>query len=74
MQMTNPDEILAGYVDKPSLALALKKSERTIDRWRGAPDGLPHTMIGATVLFRIESVRGWLARRERHRNPRRTTR
>ena len=71
--MTNPDEVLAGYVDKPALAKAFKKSERTIDRWRNQPDGLPYTTAGATVLFDVSVARGWLKSRMTRPNRRRAS-
>ena len=65
-------EALNGYLTKTALAKEFGVSERTIDRWRNQPDGLPFTTAGATVLFNIVSVRKWLAKRERHPNRRRT--
>ncbi|MGB8104446.1 MAG: helix-turn-helix domain-containing protein [Pseudolabrys sp.] len=64
-------EALNGYLTKTALAKEFGVSERTIDRWRNQPNGLPFTTAGATVLFNIASVRKWLDKRERHPNKRR---
>lgn len=63
--------ILEGYVDRASLAVGFGVSSRTISRWMNQPDGLPYTQIGGRVLFRVQGVREWLARRERQPNKRR---
>ena len=68
----DPAAALAGYLTKTALSKEFGVSERTIDRWRSQPDGLPYTSAGATVLFNIVSVRKWLDKRERHPNRRRT--
>jgi hypothetical protein len=64
-------EALRGYLTKAALSKEFGVSERTIDRWRNQPNGLPETTAGATVLFNVVSVRNWLDRRERHPNRRR---
>src|SRR4029453_10609905 len=65
-------EALRDYLTKAALAKVFGVSERTLDRWRNAPNGLPFATAGATVLFNIVSVRKWLAKRERHPNRRRS--
>jgi hypothetical protein len=57
--------ILDGYVTRQQLADCLRKSERTIDRWEWLRIGPPRTVIGKTILYRTDSVRQWLAGRER---------
>lgn len=64
-------EALRGYLTKAALAKEFRVSERTLDRWRSAPNGLPFTTAGATVLFNVVSVRKWLDARERRPNRRR---
>jgi hypothetical protein len=64
-------EALRGYLTKAALSKEFGVSERTIDRWRNQPNGIPYTTAGATVLFNVPSVRKWLAKRERHPNRRR---
>jgi hypothetical protein len=66
--------ILAGYVDRPSLAQELRVSERTIARYENLPDGLPNTVLGGRKLYRIEAVQAWIAARETRPNPVRTPR
>jgi hypothetical protein len=64
-------EALRGYLTKAALSKEFGVSERTIDRWRNQPNGIPYTTAGATVLFNVVSVRKWLAKRERYPNRRR---
>jgi hypothetical protein len=64
--MTN---ILEGYVDRPALAQQLGVSWRTIHRYENLPDGLPSLMIGGRRMYKLDSVRAWLERRERKPNP-----
>jgi phage terminase Nu1 subunit (DNA packaging protein) len=67
----SPAELIADYVDRASLAEALKVSPRTISRYENQPDGLPSLLIGGRKHYRMESVRKWLDRREQHPNRRR---
>ena len=64
--MTN---VLEGYVDRPALAQQLGVSWRTIHRYENQPDGLPSLMIGGRRMYKLDSVRAWLERRERKPNP-----
>jgi excisionase family DNA binding protein len=57
--------LLAGYVDRDELAKIFNVSPRTICRWASRADSLPHIKLGARTLFNLESVRTWLAKRER---------
>lgn len=63
--------ILAGYVDRPTLANELRVAERTIARYENLPNGLPHTTLGGRKLYRVEAVMAWIAAREKRPNPRR---
>lgn len=56
--------ILDGYVTREELASSLRKHVRTIDRWDQERIGPPKTMMGKTILYRVSSVRDWLASRE----------
>jgi hypothetical protein len=69
--LANAGEALRGYLTKAALAKEFRVSERTLDRWRRAPNGLPFTTAGSTVLFSVASVRDWLSSRERRPNRRR---
>jgi len=63
---------LDGYLPRSDLADALGGiSPRTIARYERQADGLPHTTVGGKKYYRVDSVRAWLASRERKPNPRR---
>lgn len=61
----NAPNILEGYADRDTLAASFGVAPRTITRWMGQPDGLPHVHLGGRTLFKIDSVRAWLAGREK---------
>lgn len=63
--------LLDDFLPRADLAEQLGVSERTLARYENAPDGLPVTTIGGRKLYRIDSVREWIAARERRPNPRR---
>lgn len=65
------DNLLDGYVDRPTLAEKLNCSERTLARYENEPNGLASLTLGGRKLYRLEAVRGWLDRREKRPNPRR---
>lgn len=69
--MTEQNDLLAGYVDRPTLAQMLRCSERTIARYEELPDGLPSLSLGGRRLYRVTHVQKWIEQRERHPNPRR---
>lgn len=62
---------LEGYLTVAQLAVHCRRSTKTVRRWLRAPDGLPHTKLGGTVLINVEHFRYWLDQRERRPNPRR---
>ena len=69
-------DVLGECVDKLGVCEVLGPpgkplSKRTISRYENQPDGLPSIEVGGRKFYRIEAVREWLRRRERHRNPRR---
>jgi hypothetical protein len=68
--MTNPNP-LDGYVDRDTLAAMFDVTPRTITRWAGQPDGLPHAIIGIRTLYPLDKVRAWVEARVKHPNPRR---
>lgn len=63
--------ILQGYVDRPTLALELRVTPRTLARYEALPDGLPSTVLGGRKLYRVEAVKEWIAAREKRPNQRR---
>jgi hypothetical protein len=67
----HPDNLLAGYVDRATLADMMRCSERTIARYEELPDGLPSLTLGGRRLYRLASVKAWVEARERRPNPRR---
>lgn len=69
--MNSDTGLLQGYLDREQLARELDCTTRTIWNYENLPDGLPSLMLGGKKLYRIESVRLWLAARERRPNPRR---
>lgn len=66
--------LLDGYVDRAGLAAQLKVSERTLIRYESERDGLPSLMLGGRRMYKLDSVRAWLERRERSANPSRRAR
>jgi hypothetical protein len=62
MDDTRP--LLAGHWDEPELARQVKRSERTVKRWRKKREGPPYTFVGKTPYYNIESIRAWLRSRE----------
>ena len=66
--------LLDRYVNRHELAAQLGVSWRTICRYEDERDGLPSLRIGRRKMYNLESVRAWLERRERSRNPTRSRR
>jgi hypothetical protein len=73
--MTAADSLLGDYIDRKELRAALVPpgkppvSDRTIARYEAQDDGLPSVEVGGRKLYKIESVKEWLGRRERKPNP-----
>ncbi len=70
-QMSDTANILADYLDRPSLARELNCSERTLFRYETEPDGLPSLMIAGKRYYCRAAVLDFLARREHRSNTRR---
>ena len=62
-------KLLEDYIDRLTLAEELRVNWRTVHRYENQPDGLPSLLIGGRRMYRLESVKAWLERRERQRNP-----
>ena len=64
------------YMTREALAKDLGVSVRTIDRWHILRVGPPRTQLQKVILYRRESVLGWLRSREdgKGRNGRHGTR
>ena len=56
-------DLLAEYIDRPSLAEGLGISTRTIARYEKR--GLPSLMIGGRKLYHLEAVAKWLKASEK---------
>jgi len=56
--------VLDGYLSREELAQQLDVNTRTIDRWESLGQGPPRVAIGRTILYKLDSVRDWLASRE----------
>ena len=67
----NAKELTADLISRDELAAVLDVTPRTLSRYENQPDGLPSVLIGWRKFYRYESVRKWLAQRERHPNRRR---
>ncbi len=67
-QYTN-NPILEGHVGREELAKIFGVTVRTIARWYKEKDGLPHILLGGRIIFNIESVKRWLAKREHSISP-----
>lgn len=63
--------LLDEYLTRDQLAAELRITTRTLARWQAMPNGIPTTQVGGRTLFRIESVKAWLATQERQPNKRR---
>ncbi len=53
--------VLEGYISETDLARQLNRSVRTLQRLAARQSGPPRIKIGRLVLYRIDSVRVWLA-------------
>ena len=56
--------ILDGYIRRAELARMLKVSERTVYRWELLRIGPPRVVVGALILYRLDSIQTWLESRE----------
>lgn len=57
--------VLAGFLTPDDLATQLGISRRTLARWHAGRVGPPRCTMGKLILYRIETVRDWLAGQER---------
>jgi hypothetical protein len=62
--MDETNKLLNGYLTEPELARELKRSERTLIRWRVEREGPPVTFVGRTPMYRLDSAIAWLRGRE----------
>ena len=65
MSQYRGNPLLEGHTDRDGLAKYLHVTTRTIARWEKLEDGgLPRIELGGRVIYNIESVKRWLAKRE----------
>lgn len=57
--------VLAEYLNDVELAAELRKSPRTLARWRRLGEGPAITRIGREIFYRRSAVAEWLAAQER---------
>jgi hypothetical protein len=57
-------DLLAGYLSEGELAKQLKKTPRTLQRWRRRRVGPPVTLLGRVPYYRKEGVFAWMRDRE----------
>jgi hypothetical protein len=62
-------DLLSNYIDRACLAESWGVSMRTLARYEALPDGLPSLLLGGRRMYKLDSVRAWLERRERKPNP-----
>lgn len=58
------EQILDGYITEEELARQLRRSRRTVCRWRVAGEGPPYVMVGVSYYYRIAAINEWLLARE----------
>ncbi len=58
-------DIMSEYLTEEELASAIPTSLRTVKRWKQMRTGPAPTLIGRKTFYRVESVKTWLAGRER---------
>jgi len=65
MSQYEGNPLLDGHTDRDGLAKYFDVTTRTIMRWEKLGDGgLPRIELGGRVIYNIESVKRWLAKRE----------
>jgi hypothetical protein len=60
---TAPDgaSLLNDYYNEDELAAEIRRSPRTIARWRAIGEGPRFIILGREILYRKAAVRDWLA-------------
>lgn len=74
LNLGQPDGLLSGFLTPEQLAHHLGVSLRTLARWRVRRIGPARCVVGKLVLYRIDTVREWLANLERDGAPGRARR
>ncbi len=71
--MTPDPSILADYVEESEFARANKISQRTSQRYRNQPNGLPYIEWGGKIYIHVAGAREAIFARIKRRNPTRRT-
>ncbi len=58
--------VFEGFITEAEYARQRGVSLRTCQRDRALRKAPPHVVIGRTVYYRVDSIRQWLAAKERH--------
>ena len=66
---TSAPLILEGYIRRAELARMLNVTERTVYRWELLRIGPPRVVVGALILYRLDSIQQWLKSREQQPLP-----
>jgi hypothetical protein len=59
------DEVVNDLMPEGETALVLKKTTRTLGRWREKGKGPPVVMIGSTPWYRRSTLARWIVAQER---------
>jgi len=54
------NDIIEGFVTEDQLAIKLRKTVRTLRRWRLTQEGPPWAKYGTTVIYPIDEIGPWL--------------
>jgi hypothetical protein len=65
MSQYRGNPLLEGHTDREGLAKYFDVTTRTIMRWEKLGEGgLPRIELGGRIIYNIESVKRWIAKRE----------
>ena len=59
--MSPKSKLLEGYLSEQEMAAEIKRSARTLQRYRKLQVGPRYVLIGLQPFYRIEDAREWLA-------------
>ena len=59
--MSPKSKLLEGYLSEQEMAAEIKRSPRTLQRYRKLQVGPRYVLIGLQPFYRIEDAREWLA-------------
>jgi hypothetical protein len=59
-----PEHILEGYVGETEAAAQIKRTTRTLKRWRAIRQGPPFVKAFGRTYYHVPSLRDWLLRQQ----------